>query len=194
MLSTVRFFQVSSVATVYTFFNVYMDTELAVETSQIGLIAGVARLVGVFAALSTPGLISRFGAANTVLLSSLIGTIGILPLALISTWPAASLGYLGVTAISSMRFPSFMIFATALVPPNWRGTMAGVGEFAGGLSFAGLALIGGSMVENQGFSALFLLGGGLTLVGTLLFYVWYVLPRPKQPDAAVTELSSGQAP
>jgi hypothetical protein len=48
------------------------------------------------------------------------------------------------------------------------------------------------MAESQGYSALFLLGGGLTLVGTLLFYVWYVLPRPKQPDTAVAEISSGQ--
>lgn len=189
MLSIVRFFQVSGVATVYTFFNVYMDTELSVPTSRIGLIAASARLIGVFAALSTPGLISRFGSPATVLFASLIGSISILPLALIPVWPAAGLGFIGITAISSMRFPAFMIFSTGLVPPNWRGTLAGVGEFAGGLSFAGLAFIGGSMAENQGFSSLFLLGGALTLAGTLLFYLWFMLPRNKRvasPVAGVT--------
>lgn len=190
MLSIVRFFQVSGVATVYTFFNVYMDTELAVATSHIGLIAASARLLGVFAALSTPGLINRIGSPNTVLLASAIGTVSTLPLALIPYWPAAGLGFIGVTAISSMRFPAFMVFATSLVPPNWRGTLAGVGEFAGGLSFAGLAFIGGSMAEKQGFSSLFLLGGGLTLMGTILFYVWYILPGNKKVAAPAGEVTS----
>ena len=190
MLSTVRFFQVSGVATVYTFFNVYMDTELAVATANIGLIAAFARLLGVFAALSTPILVTRWGAAPTVLLASLIGTVSILPLALIPLWPAAGLGYMGITAISSMRFPAFMIFATAQVPPNWRGTLAGWGEFAGGLAFTGLAFIGGSMAENQGFSSLFLLGGALSLVGTLLFWLWFMLPRNRRMAAPVAGVSS----
>lgn len=190
MLSIVRFFQVSGVATVYTFFNVYMDTELAVSTSQIGLIAALARLIGVFAALSTPGLVTRWGAPMTVLIASLIGTFSILPLALVPVWTAAGIGFIGVTAISSMRFPAFMIFSTSLVPPNWRGTLAGLGEFSGGLSFAGLAFIGGSMAEKQGFSSLFLLGGAMTLAGTILFYIWYVLPRHKRLPTPVAEVSS----
>ncbi len=191
LLSIVRFFQVSAVATVFTFFNVYMDTELAVPTSQIGLIAATARLMGVFAALITPMLISRWGAPNTVLFASIIGTVSVLPLALIPLWAAAGLGFIGVTAISSMRFPAYMIFSTGLVPPKWRGTLAGVGEFSGGLSFAGLALIGGSMAEKQGFSSLFLLGGALTLTGTLLFYLWFVLPRTKQIPTPAAKITSG---
>lgn len=180
LLSIVRFFQVSGVATVYTFFNVYMDTELSVATPQIGLVSAFARLIGVFAALSTPLLISRWGAPRTVMLASTIGTLSILPLALIPFWPAAGVGYIGVTAISSMRFPAFMIYSMGLVPPRWRGTLAGVGEFSGGLSFAGLAFFGGTIVENRGFAPLFLLGGALTLVGTLLFYLWFMLPRNKR--------------
>lgn len=179
LLSVVRFFQVSGVATVYTFFNVYMDTELAVPTSSIGLIAAVARLIGVFAALITPVLITRWGTAPTVLFASIVSTISTLPLAFVPTWYAAGLGFIGVTAISSMRYPAFMIYATGLVPANWRGTLAGIGEFAGGMSFAGLAFIGGSMAENQGFSTLFMLGGLLTLAGTILFYFWFMLPNKK---------------
>jgi MFS family permease len=190
MLSVVRFFQVSGTATVYTFFNVYMDTELAVATSQIGLIAAGARLIGVFAALSTPVMVARFGSPITVMIASAISTVSLLPLALIPHWSAAGLGFIGVTGLSAMRFPAFMIFSTSLVPPKWRGTLAGVGEFAGGLSFTGLAFIGGSMAENQGFAAVFWLGGALTLTGTILFYVWYILPRPKRVAAPVATISS----
>jgi predicted MFS family arabinose efflux permease len=186
----VRFFQVSGVATVYTFFNVYMDTKLAVETSQIGLIVASARLIGVFAALSTPILVSRWGAASTVLFASTVGALSILPLVFIPFWLAAGIGFIGVTAISSMRFPAYMIYATSIVPPNWRGTMAGMGEFFGGLSFAGLAYVGGYMAEHQGFPSLFLLGGALTLTGTLLFYIWFMLPRNKPLPAPAAKVSS----
>ena len=183
LLSTVRFFQVSGVATASTFFNVYMDAELAVPTPQIGLITALARFIGIFAALTTPFFVARIGAPRTVLLASSISTLSMLPLALIPIWPAAGLGYIGVMGMSSMRFPSFMIFSMGLVPPSWRGTLAGIGEFSGGLSFAGLALLGGSMVEAQGFKPFFLLGGALTLVGTLLFYLWFILPREKRVPA-----------
>jgi MFS family permease len=185
LLSIVRFFQVSGSATVYTFFNVYMDTTLTVPTAQIGLLAAFARLIGVFAALSTPLLITRWGAPRTVLMASLVGTISILPLALFPFWAAAGLGYIGVVALSSMRFPAFMIFSMALVPPNWRGTLAGFGEFSGGLSFTALAFVGGSMAEAYGFGTLFMLGGALTLVGTLLFYLWFMLPRNRRVPAPV---------
>lgn len=183
LLSVVRFFQVSGNATVTTFFNVYMDTELSVPTAQIGLLAACARLIGVFAALSTPLLIVRWGAPRTVLMASIVGTLSILPLAIFPFPVTAGLGYIGVVAISSMRYPAFMIFSTAMVPPNWRGTLAGVGEFSGGLSFTGLAFVGGSMAEIYGFGTLFMLGGALTLVGTLLFYIWFMLPRNKRIPA-----------
>jgi predicted MFS family arabinose efflux permease len=179
LLAIVRFFQVSGVATSSTFFNVYMDTALNVPTAQIGMIAAVARLGGVFAALGTPLLVARYGAARTVVLASTITTLSLLPLALVPHWIAAGVGFLGVTAISSMRYPAFMLFAIDQVPPSWRGTLAGSGEFAGGVSFAGMALVGGYLIAAGGFTPLFLLGSGLTLVGTLLFYLWFALPRPK---------------
>jgi MFS family permease len=190
LLSTVRFFQVGGVATVFTFFNVYMDAKLAVPTAEIGLIVAAARLIGVFAALSTPVLVARWGAAQTVLFASTVGALSIIPLALIPYWLAAGIGFIGLTAISSMRYPAYMIYGTGLVPPKWRGTLAGMGEFFGGLSFSGLAFIGGWMAENQGFAALFWLGGALTLAGTLLFYLWFMLPRNKHKVAQTPEVTS----
>lgn len=183
LLSVVRFFQVSGVATTGTFFNVYMDTTLAVPTDQIGLMAGLARLGGVFAALGTSLLVTRWGAPRVVLLASAVSTLSLLPLAFIPHWTAAGIGFVGVTAMSSMRYPAFMLYAVGLVPPSWRGTLAGVGEFAGGISFAGIALIGGYLIAADGFTPLFLLGFGLTLVGTLLFYLWFMLPRTKTTPA-----------
>ena len=109
MISVVRFFQVSGVATASTFFNVYADTKLMVPTSQIGLIVACARLIGVFAALSTPMFVSRWGVARTVLVASLVSTFFILPLALLPYGAAAGIGFIGVISVSSLRYPAFMI-------------------------------------------------------------------------------------
>ena len=179
LLCAVRFFQVSGVAAAGTFFNVYMDTELDVATANIGLITAFARLLGVPAALMTPALVMRWGAPWTVVIASTVAAFSMLPLALLPFWPAAAIGFIGVTAISSMRYPAYMIYAMGVMPPSWRGTLAGAGETAGGISFAGLALLGGYMIANQGYTPVFLLAGGLTLIGTLLFYLWFVAPRRK---------------
>jgi predicted MFS family arabinose efflux permease len=192
MLAVVRFFQVSGVATANTFFNVFADTKLAVPTAQIGLMVAAARLLGVFAALSTPIVVARWGAPMTVLLAALVSVLFIFPLAFAPHWIVAGIGFVGVISLSSMRYPAYMIFSTAEVPPNWRGTMAGTGEFAGGVTFAVLAFVGGWIAENQGFATLFLIGGAMTLAGTILFYFWFMLARSKRKGVggAVVEVSS----
>lgn len=180
LLSTVRFFQVSGIATVFTFFNVYMDSALSVPTAIIGLVAALGRLLGVPAALLTPMLVARWGAPRTVMLASTVSTLGMVILATSHHWSGAGLGYIGVAAFASMRYPAFMLYSMTLVPPRWRGTLAGAGETAGGLSFAGMALVGGYLIGERGFLSLFLLGGALTLIGTVLFLFWFVLPQPKR--------------
>ncbi|RIK47463.1 MAG: hypothetical protein DCC57_14365 [Chloroflexi bacterium] len=186
LLSTVRFFQVGGIGSASTFFNVYMDAELSVATGQIGMLAAVARLMGVPAALLTPVLVARWGAPRAVLGASTMTALSMLPLALIPHWGAAGLGYVGVTALSSIRYPAFLIYSMELVPPNWRGTLAGAGEMSGGLSFALMAFVGGYLIEAQGFTALFLTGAVLATVGTLLFYLWFMLPRARRAVVPTT--------
>lgn len=186
LLSVVRFFQVSGTATANTFFNVYMDSALHVPTANIGLVAALGRLLGVPAALVTPMLVARWGAPRTVILASAISTLSMVLLAVAPHWAGAGIGYIGVTAFSSMRYPAFLVYSMTLVPARWRGTLAGAGEMAGGLCFGGMALIGGFLIEAQGFFSLFLFGGVLTLVGTVLFLLWFMLPHSKPATAPVT--------
>lgn len=186
LLSTVRFFQVGGIGTASTFFNVYMDTELQVATSWIGTLAAVARLMGVPAALVTPVLVARWGAPRAVIVASAMTVASMLPLALLPHWGAAGLGYIGVAALASLRYPAFLVYSMELVPPHWRGTLAGAGEMSGGLSFALMALVGGYMIEGLGFTALFLTGAGLAAVGTLLFYLWFMLPRARRTPIPTT--------
>ena len=185
LLSVVRFFHVAGVAVAGTFFNVYMDTALNVATVHIGIISGSARLLGFVVALLTPAVVTRWGAPRAVMFASTISAAGLIPLALIPVWPAAGLGFIGVMSMSSMRYPAYMLYSMDVVPARWRGMLAGMGETFGGMSFALLALVGGYIINGQGYAALFLFGSGLVLVGNTLFYLWFMFPRARRLSTPV---------
>ena len=94
-----------------------------------------------------------------------------LPLILISHWSAAGLGFVGVLALTSIRYPTFLVYTMEVVSPARRGTMSGAGEMASGLSFSAMALGGGYIIEAFGYRSLFLTGASLTVVGTLSFLI-----------------------
>ena len=177
LLSLVRLFQVAGVGGTATFFNVYLDAGLQIPTAQIGLTAAMARLMAVPAALLTPLLAKRWGNHQLVIWASLGTALSILPLALIPRWSAAGLGFMGVVALSSVRYATFLVYSMELVSPRWRGTISGAGEMAAGFSFAAIALGGGYIIAAWGYAALFLMAAGLTLIGGLLFWVYFVKPR-----------------
>lgn len=190
LLCIVRFFQVTSIGASVTFFNVYMDTGLGVETSTIGVVSAIARLIGVPAALITPLLVMRWGARSTVAFAGIAGVVSLLPLALSPLWGIVGAGYIGVIAFSAMRYPAFLGYSMEKVPRRWRGTLSGASETAGGLSFAFMALVGGYIIANQGFGTLFLLSAILTLFGTFLFWIWFMRPRTAETSPQPSPVST----
>ena len=188
VISLVRIFQIAGMATLATFFNVYMDDGLGAPTAQVGLITGVGRLLAVPLVLMMPLLSARWGHRHLVTLSSLSAVFFLLPVAFIPTWWAAGLGYMGVMAGSSIRYTSFMIFIMAMVKPEQRSFMSGLSEMTAGLCFALMALIGGYIIVGQGYQTLFLVGAGATLFGVLLFWGYF---RSDQPARRVAEAPAG---
>jgi MFS family permease len=176
-LTLVRLFQVAGVGATATFFNVYLDAGLQIPTAQIGFLAAFARLTAVPAALILPFLTARWGNNRIVVFATLGTALMILPLALISHWSAVGLGFMGVITFSSIRYAAFLVYSMELVPPRWRGTLSGAGEMAAGFSFAGIALGGGYIITSLGYTSLFLIGAGLTIIGALLFWVYFPTPR-----------------
>ena len=63
--------------TLRAFFNVYLDTRLAVTPAQIGITMGLAQLLPVAASLAVPVLVARFGTAGTLTLASLVAASGL---------------------------------------------------------------------------------------------------------------------
>lgn len=176
-LTLVRLLVVTGVGTLFTFFNVYMDAGLQISTVHIGVLSAVGRLLSIPTALIVPLLTVRWGSGRTAAWASLGTAFSMLPLALISHWGAAGLGYIGTIALTSIRYPAFLVYTMERVSPGWRGTMSGAGEMASGLSFSAMALGGGYIIAAFGYRSFFLTGASLTVVGTLSFLIHLRLQR-----------------
>ncbi len=185
VISLIRILQIAGMAVLSTFFNVYMDDGLSAPTAQVGLITGLGRLLAVPIVLLMPVLAGHWGHRNLVTGASLGAVLCLLPLAFIPEWWAAGLGYTGVIAGSSIRYTSFMIFIMAMIKPEQRSFMSGLSEMTAGLSFAGMAWLGGYIIVNQGYQMLFFVAASATLLGTLLFWGYF---RTQQPVQRVAEV------
>ena len=169
VMGLVRLLQVAGLASTSAFFNVYLDTQLQVPTEQIGMITAVGRLLAAPAALVTPLLTARYGNHSTVIWSSAATALAMLPLALVPHWSAAGLSFVGVVGVSSIRYASSLVYFIGLVPPNRRGTLAGLNEMAAGVSFTAMTFGGGYLIALVGYRSLFLVGAALTGLSVLLF-------------------------
>ena len=170
-LTLIRLLVVTGVGTLFTFFNVYMDAGLHISTVHIGMLSAIGRLLSIPTALIVPLLTQRWGNGHIAAWASLGTAIGMLPLILISHWSAAGLGFIGVLALTSIRYPAFLVYTMEVVSPTRRGTMSGAGEMASGLSFSAMALGGGYIIKAFGYRGFFLTGASLTVIGTLSFLV-----------------------
>lgn len=171
LLSFIRMLTITSLAVVHFFFNVYLDAELEVSIVQIGFVLAIGRLLAVPAALVIPLLTPRWGNGGISLWSSLGAAISLVPLALVPHWGVASLGFVAVLAMASIRYPTFMIYTMEVVSPEQRGVASGAGEMAAGGSFALMALSGGYLIVTLGYNSLFLTGAVLTSIGTFIFWL-----------------------
>ena len=172
LLGFVRLLQVAALGGGLTFFNVYLDTELAVPTFWVGVALAGARLAGVPAALLGPAISQRLGLGKTVVVASVLAALAVLPLALVRTPLAASAGLSGLIVFSNIRYPAFNIYMLEVVPAKLRPMMSGVNEMAAGLSFAVVALLGGIVIVRHGYPVMFLAGGAATLLSAFAFAVF----------------------
>ena len=174
-MAAVRFLQVAGVGVAMTFFNVYMDSGLGVATAQIGVIAASARLVAVPVALLGPSISRRLGFGATAIIASTCAGLSILPIALGNSAAVAGLGFVGVMSFTSLRYPAFYVYIMERTPERLRAIMNGANEMAAGLSFATISLLSGYIIVHYGYGAAFITGALITLLGTLIFWLYMQL-------------------
>jgi MFS family permease len=178
-----RFLQVAFIGGASTFFNVYLDRELAASTANIGLIQAATRLLGIPISLIMPALSKKFGDVGVCIGASLLAAGCVLPMAFAPTWWVAGIGYIGLGIFTTLRYSTFMVFSMARTPAHLRGSCNGAQEMLAGLSFALVAQIGGALIAPLGYRFVFLSTAAVTALGT--FILWVYVRRTSREAAPV---------
>lgn len=179
-------------ATCQAFWNAYMDADLRMSTSSIGLITGAGQLLAMLASLTTPRLAARRGNSWTLVATTLGVALFLLPIGLVPHWSAASLGRLGILALSAAWIPALQVFQMELVAEEWRSLAYGAVSMAMGLGFSSTSLVGGYIIVAAGYRPLFLGGAVLSVVASVV--MWAIARRDaRQRHASATEHSPAES-
>ena len=128
------------------FASAYMDTDLLLPASAIGLITGLGQFAAMGTPLLNPRLARRWGEGGTLVAAALGIGVSMLPLALLPHWLAVAVGSVGVLSMSAMWMPALHVFQMDQVESHWRSLAYGAVSMAMGFSFASMSLLGGYVI------------------------------------------------
>jgi predicted MFS family arabinose efflux permease len=167
------------------FFNVYLDTQLAIPTLQIGAIMGVGQFVPIFVALLTPAILTRWGATRTIALALFVMGMAIVPLAIIPLWQVTAVCFMAVLCMISLREPARKLFSQEIVSPQWGTTSSAINTIGGALGWAIMSAAGGYLIPLTGFQGLFVIAGVMALgaSGLLLSHLRMQAPQAEMVGA-----------
>ena len=174
-----------SVVSLSSFGSAYMDSELFMSAALIGAIMALGKLFGVGVSLISPRLMRQIGAGRVVVLSSLLLTVSILPVALVSHWSSATLSMLIYLVTVSLWSPAAVTYEMDWIPADWRSLMSGTHAMSMGMIHSLFNLGVSGVIDDIGYIPIFWISGGLSLLGTLLA-VAIQRVRTRGMDAQVT--------
>ncbi len=173
IIAIVGFCTAMGVASVQTFFNVYLDDELEQPTALIGALVACGMLVSGVAALATPFLVSAWGQRRAIVASTLMSALGLLPIVLFRHWSAAGFSFVAIYSLVSIRSPVFTIFHQEIVAPRWRPAMSAASSMSIGCCFMTTGLVGGPLIPALGYNAIFTFGAVSSLIGIAVFAAYF---------------------
>jgi predicted MFS family arabinose efflux permease len=142
-------------------------------TAQIGLLLAAGQLAAVPAALLMPVLAGRWSIGRVYTMGTLGMAASLLPLAWLPYRLTTSLGYISLTIFSAITRPAIGVYQMEIVTAEWRTMMSSATTMALGLSWGIVALGGGYLIVNYGYSSLFLTGAALSAAGALVFWGYF---------------------
>lgn len=187
VLALVVLLQTYCMGVVQVFFNVHLDADLGVSPALIGTLFGAGQLAGGAAALATPLLSARWGHLRVIVWGSLGAVLSLLPLALSAHWATAGIGFVTLTALASLRVPALLVYQQEMVPRRWQALTSGAANMASGLSFSAASLSGGYLIPILGYPVLCGLAAGLLVVGTVIFWAYFRIPRGEYARAEIAD-------
>jgi MFS family permease len=177
------FLQSISEGAVRTFFNVYLDSGLAVPTAQIGTIMGIAQLLPIAAALSAPMFIARWGAGYTQVTAILGIGACLLPLAILPRLEVAAVALMGIMAMIALLNTARDLFGQELVAPAWRTAIQGAILIGLASGWAAAGMVGGYLIDTIGFGAMFVVSAVAAMLSAGLLAAFLRRRRIVPPPA-----------
>ena len=167
-----------------TFFNVYLELDLAASPARIGLLLAVGQVAAGPAALVAPALAARVGKVPVIVVTGLCTAAGMLILATVPHWAAAGLGFTLVVGLRAITQSVSAVIHMEIVPASWRTVTSGVVAMAMGLGFMSISFGGGFLIPALGFPGFFLLGTAITAASALIFWLSFRVPRGEYREPA----------
>ncbi len=173
MMAVVMIFDVSGEGIGRVFQNVYMATDLKLDTTRVSVLLSYGQLFAALAVFATPVFVLRLGLARTFILTTLGMSVGIGLVAAIPHWFAAGAGYALLIGFSQMARAAKTQYAMEVVEEHYRPHISGFMQFAETGTVFLLASLGGVALEKQAltFAGLF----NLVALGTALAALWFWL-------------------
>ncbi len=162
-------------ATSQAFSSAYMDTDLQLSTSSIGLITGTGQFLAMLASLATPRIAARRGNGWTLVMTTLGLALSLVLMGLFGHWTAAGLGSVGILVLGAVWMPALQVFQMELVEDEWRSLAYGAVSMAMGLGFASTSFGGGYVIAAAGYRILFLVGAVLCAASSIA--MWAIARR-----------------
>lgn len=164
----VVFLQTASEGAVRSFFNVYLDKNLAMPTAHIGGVFSLGQVTAVLGALASPALLSRLGAARSMLWATLASSLSLAALGAFPLTLPAVASYGAALAAASLNTAARSIVGQELVPTQWRTIAAAVQTVGLGLGWASAASLGGVFITQVGYGPYFLLSAAIAAAAAML--------------------------
>ncbi|MCC6453906.1 MAG: hypothetical protein IT328_03080 [Caldilineaceae bacterium] len=169
-VGVIVFLQTAGEGTIRAFFNVYLDTNLQVPTSRIGVVMGMGQFLPIVSSLAAPLMMARWGTGRTIVMMGLVSSVFMLVMAYFANWGAASVSYIGVLLTISISAVARTLFSQEIVAPQWRTTMSAAFTIGLALGWASAAGFGGYLIATFGYRTLFSLGAIMALMSGLLLW------------------------
>jgi MFS family permease len=157
-----------------TFMVYFMQEKFGfVGESAAGPASKVTMMVGIFVlllAIPTGWLADKIGKKRMLVISGFVAFAGILALLLIPQMFGIYIAGILVGAASGIFYSSNWALGTELVPGDKAGKFLGIQNLAGAGAGAVGAYLGGPIADQIGYTALFVIYGGMFLLSVLALY------------------------
>ncbi|HID65267.1 MAG TPA: MFS transporter [Anaerolineae bacterium] len=158
--------------------------------SQVGLVMGTFAMAAILARPYVGRLVDRLGGKPSLLLGSLIFTIGPLLYIVSRSVPALLVArFLHGFSISATS-TAYIVIIAALAPTGRRGEAIGLSSAAMPVALMTAPAIGASLLESKGFVPLFVLSASVAALGLLTAF-FIVEPRSTDRSNSGDEGSEG---